>query len=229
MSITYIDILWRLKEERIRQSLSQSEMARNIHITQSNYSKIELGTRRLSFEELKYLCQTEINVFYIYSGIRSNNDYVAYFDKYKYFELIRYLNVIYITTSIMNYENPSWNDFLEKLRNILLIGNRKKSNNIFRLIRFSMDWQQKKMAEKLGVDIKKYRDLEKGRSLPDSELLCRIYDQFSIPPSILLEDKKGLACEIAYILDMLGPDIGEKIIDIITQIDELGNLSTGDV
>ena len=151
--INYTDILSRLKTERQRLQFSQSEMARNIHITQSNYSKVELGTRRLSFEELKYLCQTEINVFYIYSGIRNSNDYAVYIDKYNYIELIRYLNVIYIIASIKNYENPSWNDFLKKIRNILLIGNRKKSNTIFRLLRFSMDWQQKKMAEKLGVDI----------------------------------------------------------------------------
>lgn len=229
MGIAYAKVLSRLKEERMRLSLSQSEIARNIHITQSNYSKVELGTRRLNFEELKYLCQTEIDVFYIYSGIRSSNDYAAYFNKYNYIELLRCLNIICIIVSIMNYENPLWNDVLERLRNILLIGNRKKSSTIFRLLRFSMDWQQKKMAEKLGVDIKKYRDLEKGRSLPDSELLCRIYDQFLIPPAILLEDKKGLACEIAYILDMLGSDIGEKILDIITQVDKLEELRTGDI
>ena len=55
MSATYNEMLKRLIEERKRLGLSQQQMARLVHITQSNYSKVEKGLHRLSYEELKYL------------------------------------------------------------------------------------------------------------------------------------------------------------------------------
>ena len=66
MSATYNELLKRLIEERKRLGLSQKEMAHNIYITQSNYSKVEKGLQRLSFEELKYLSKTNIDIVYIF-------------------------------------------------------------------------------------------------------------------------------------------------------------------
>lgn len=59
MSATYNEMLKRLIEERKRLGLSQQQMARLVHITQSNYSKVEKGLHRLSYEELKYLGELE--------------------------------------------------------------------------------------------------------------------------------------------------------------------------
>ena len=76
------------------------------------------------------------------------------------------------------------------------------------------------MAEILGVDVKKLRDLENGRSLPDSELLSRLYELFHIPPAAILKDKKGMANEISILLDMMDIENGKMIFDIIKVIHE---------
>lgn len=70
MSATYNEMLKRLIEERKRLGLSQQQMARLVHITQSNYSKVEKGLHRLSYEELKYLSKANIDIFYIFTGYR---------------------------------------------------------------------------------------------------------------------------------------------------------------
>ena len=81
MSATYNEMLKRLIEERKRLGLSQQQMARLVHITQSNYSKVEKGLHRLSYEELKYLSKANIDIFYIFTGYRCAGKYVAYFRK----------------------------------------------------------------------------------------------------------------------------------------------------
>ena len=79
-----------------------------------------------------------------------------------------------------------------------------------------MGWQQKKMAEKLGVDIKKLRDLENGRKLPDSELLSWLYERFHVSPAIVLENKKGLEIEIAVSLEKMSMEDEQQVFEILT-------------
>lgn len=95
MSATYNDVLERLKEERNRLLLSQNEMARIVHMTQSNYSKVELGLRRLGYDELKYLCESQLDVYYIFTGCRSSRKYMEFLLQCDYSELCCYLSIIY--------------------------------------------------------------------------------------------------------------------------------------
>lgn len=74
-----IAVLKRLIEERKRLGLSQQEMAHLVYITQSNYSKVEKGLHRLSYEELKYLSNANVDIFYIFTGYRCIGKYVEYF------------------------------------------------------------------------------------------------------------------------------------------------------
>ena len=62
------------------------------------------------------------------------------------------------------------------------------------------------MAEKLGVDRKKLRDLEKGKLLPDSELIWKMSYQLYVPFSLILKDSNGLISEICYLLEQLEAD-----------------------
>lgn len=95
MSATYSEVLNRLIEERKRLGLSQNEIAHHVYITQSNYSKVEKGLHRLSFEELKYLSKTDIDIIYIFTGYRCNGKYIEHFQQYSYMELCCYLTIIY--------------------------------------------------------------------------------------------------------------------------------------
>ena len=71
------------------------------------------------------------------------------------------------------------------------------------------------MAGILGVDIKKLRDLENERCLPDSELVWRLYDLFSVSPAFVLEDNKCLNNQINYLLERMEPLAGSGVRGIL--------------
>lgn len=220
MSANYNDVIKRLIEERIRLSLSQNEMARIVHMTQSNYSKVELGFRRLSYNEVKGLGESGVDAYYIFTGYRNNFKYAEYLSKFSYYELISYLTIINSVLMLRKCEFSVefWSDIIKRTKYISLIATEQTTQNIFYTIRYSMKCQQRKMAEELGVDIKKYRDLEKGRSLPDSELLWKVYDSFCVSPMVILKDKRGLINEISTVLEVVEKDAA--IFEILERIKE---------
>ena len=90
MNRTYDDFLCRLKEQRKQLGLSQEQMAQRVHKTQSNYSKVELGLQRLSYEELKYLSESGIDIYYIFTGYRGSGKYLDFFERKTYAEICSY-------------------------------------------------------------------------------------------------------------------------------------------
>lgn len=218
MCISYNDVLKRLIEERNHMAWSQKEMSQHIHMNQSNYSKVELGLRRLSFYEVKQLYEAGIDVFYIYTGQRDSGRHANFFVQCSYAELLCFLNVFY-SIALMRYQKEAtekWEEILARLKYFSLQEKNQQFHNIFLLLRRSMGWQQQKMAEKLGVDVKKLRDLENGRKLPDSELLSRLYEFFRVSPAVVLENKKGLESEISVSLEKMSMEDEQQIFEIFT-------------
>lgn len=218
MCISYKDVLKRLIEERNRLAWSQKEISQHIHMNQSNYSKVELGLRRLGYYEVKRLYEVGVDVYYIYTGQRSSGRYADFFEQCSYAELLCFLNVLY-SIALMRYqeeETGKWEEILASLKCFALKEKNQRFSNVFLLLRHSMGWQQKKMAEKLGVDIKKLRDLENGRKLPDSELLSRLYEFFHVSPAVVFENKKGLESEIEISLEKLNMEDEQQVFEIIT-------------
>lgn len=219
MSATYNEVLKRLVEERKRLGLSQQEMARLIYITQSNYSKVEKGLHRLSYEELKYFSKAKVDIFYIFTGYRCAGKYVEYFQQYTYVELCCYLGIIYSLIVLNNCRSNTeqWKDIAKWVKYVPLVLECRKSSNIFLVIRHAIGSRQKPMAENLGVDIKKFRELEKDRCLPDSEIIWKLYNLFQISPAVVLKDKNSMVNEISSLLET-AEENGARIIDIIKQI-----------
>ena len=219
MSATYNEMLKRLIEERKRLGLSQQQMARLVHITQSNYSKVEKGLHRLSYEELKYLSKVNIDILYIFTGYRCAGKYAEYFQQCTYIELCCYLGIIYslIVLNDCKSNTTQWKDIAKRVKYVPLVLDCKKSSNIFLVIRHMTDSRQKPMAEKLGVDIKKFRELEKDRCMPDSEIIWKLYNLFQISPAVVLKDKNCIINEISSLLEA-AEENGVEIIDIIKQI-----------
>ena len=77
------------------------------------------------------------------------------------------------------------------------------------------------MAHKLGVDVKKLRDLENGRNLPDSELLCRLYEVFGIPPALILKDKSGVLSEVSILLEMMDRSYKERVYEALVLLRDI--------
>ena len=218
MSAAYDDLLKRLVDERHRLALSQREMGRYMRMNQSNYSKVELGKRRLSYYELKYLCESAIDLHYVFTGKRCSEKYQEYFANYSYSELLHILSIV---TSVAElhcaFERTDNDIFLTvwtELSKLADSGSKLKCN-LFGQIRKLLGHSQKEMAEILGMDVKKFRELENGRCQPDSELLCRLYEMFGVLPAAVLQDKRSLISEICCLLETVDTDSGEEILLIL--------------
>ncbi len=82
-----------------------------------------------------------------------------------------------------------------------------RNENILLAARKDLDYTQQEIAEQLHVDIKTLRALENGRSLPNSEILWKIYHSFQIPPAVFIEDPKGIRSEIGYMLGLMDEEV----------------------
>lgn len=217
---SYSHFTERLKEERKRVGLSQNETAQKLKMSQSHYSKVELAKRRLSFYETKWLCETQLDSFYIFTGRRVEKGYGSLFLACEYQELLCYLELICMVISQSGTETAG--RFSAGDRRIIgyaryAAATEHKDKTIFRKYRDYYDYKQEQMAEKLGVDRKKLGDLEKGKLLPDSELIWKMSYQLYVPFSLILKDSNGLISEICYLLEQLEADKRKWILQTMQQ------------
>lgn len=221
MSTDYSVVTKRIIEERIRLGLSPKEMASIICNNQRNYTNVEKELRRFSYAELKYLCDSPVDVQYVITGNKCGETFKACFMQYKYEQLVSIMNFISSVSIAVGMEDAL--EYMNKIyisAEVLWCKNRKKTSesNMFYLVRRIKDYNQKEMAAQLGVDRKKLRDLENNRNLPDSELIWRMYQLFRVSPAIILKDKNCLINEICFILEGLAPEIQDKIFELVEVI-----------
>lgn len=220
MSADYSDVVNRIKEERARLGLTQNEMARYVRINQSTFNKVEQGTRRFNYAELKYLCDSPVDVYYVITGKKCGEKYKEYFALYGYEQLVSIANIVFsVGTGVYHGELIEyWKTIYVNAEVLWCKENKKIEINLFFLIRRLRDYRQQQMASLLGVDPKKLRDLENNRNLPDSELIWRMYQVFGLSPAFLLKDKNCLVNELCFELELLDAEIQDKILSVIEAI-----------
>ena len=221
MSAAYDDLLMRLVNERHRLALTQREMGRFMRMNQSNYSKVELGKRRLSYHELKYLCDSDIDMHYVFTGKRCGEKYQKYFGSLSYSQLLCVISIVTSVTELHCFFERTDNDRLSSVWTELARmteRGQKLNRNFLGQIRKLLGHSQKEMAEMLGMDVKKLRELENGRCQPDSELLCRLYELFGLLPAIVLQDKRGLLSEVCCLLEALDTDSEEEMLFVLRRL-----------
>lgn len=224
MSMTYQNVLDRLKEERQNLHWSQMQMSQHMRMSQSHYSKAELGKRRFTYYEIQYLCESEVDVHYVFTGYKSVYKNKGFFDKRSYSELICYMNVLFSLAEYFyrNKMSDKWEHIYRRIRYMKYIVAQCKPNDaILYTIRQLQDHTQNQMADSLEVDVKKLRNMENMRTLPDSEMLWRIYNLFQIPPAIMMKDKKGLSSEICCLLELIEDDQRDGIFQLLKDCHDL--------
>lgn len=224
MSIGYENVLKRLKEERLGKNWSQQELAHRLQMEQSHYSKVELGTKRFTFYELQRLCNTGLDVNYMYTGKRLKGKKHEFKDSCNFPELFCFIGILYEISSYMVEVRGevNWNKVREQIGFMQFFKFSYKCNsNIFYVLRKYSGYTQYDMAEILHMDVKRVRTLENGKTLPDSEILWILYDKFHIPPSIILQESNDLVIEISSALDMLDNNMQKMI---FTYFEESHNL-----
>lgn len=209
MGMDYLSVIRRLREERLAHEMSQEELGNWLRISQGHYSKAEHAVKRLTYYEVKALTETDLDLYYIYTGRRMSGRYNDFFKDCSYRQLLCYLNMTAsLFACVFEEQNMDLNqEFYRQLRCIRHITRAEGVNGetIFYMIRKLEKETQFRTSDRLGMDMKKFRDLEKGNILPDSELIWKLYDMYKVPPAYVLHDMKGLVCEMEYILDKQMP------------------------
>ena len=200
MNMSYEDVMRRLREERLTHGLSQEELGGRMKMTQGHYSKAEQGAKRFTYYELQCLAGTELDLYYIYTGRRAGERYRDLPEKCSYGELLCCLHML-VSLNCCLYEEKKLKLGREYYRQLCrvryLTGTAEAGQTtVFRQLRQYEDRNQHEMAECLGMDVKKYRELERGGILPDSELIWRLFFLYQVPPAFVLRDARGLACEM---------------------------------
>lgn len=188
MSNIYDKILQRMIEYRNSLDLTQEQVGAILGKTQSQFSKIELGKTIISYDDLSLLLRADWDIDYLVTAkpqVRWKKSVEDSFhvDKQHWKELKEVLiwalgQVIPDSSEI---ENRDIFCEYELLRRIV---NRQAFDSLLSELRGMSGIAQTAMAELLGVNIKKYRDLERRVTNPDAELLALIYEMTSCRPSL---------------------------------------------
>lgn len=226
MDSQYQNVLRRLREEREKWNLTQRLLCYRMKMLQSHYSRAETGSKRFSYYEIKGLCTSDVDVLYVFTGKKaSDGEELSELRECGPEELMCYLNVLYAlakTAKTVDKKKTAFETIQEQLEYIQCEGgNSGTRNNIFYCVRIRKELTQQKMADLLGVDIKKLRELENGRILPDSEMIWKMYDLFKVSPAFILEDAKGLWKELNCALNLLEDDDRKIVVRILKDMHNL--------
>lgn len=207
MSADYTNVLRRLREERTAHGLTQREMGSQIGISQGHYSKAEQAVKRFTYQEMKRLAETDLDLYYIYTGKKVRQRNKELLKRCSYRELLCYLNMTASIASCMYDEKKLTceKDFYQRLRCVKCLSGTDghSGETVFSLIRRLEKETQCGIAGQLGIDTKRYRQLERGNSFPDSELIWMLYERYKVLPAFVLQDAKGISCELEYLLERL--------------------------
>lgn len=226
MSISYQRFHERLKEERLRMNLSQLEIGQVLRMSQSHYSKVELGKRRLSYYELQCLCETKADVYYIFTGEKCEIEWNSFFLECTLEELKCYLELLCILLMCLHKDKRIMlsDNMYKKLEHVqYVLMPYKKGKTIFYKLRRALNYNQIKMADLLKVDVKKLRSMESGKTLPDSEIICQLLEVFQIPYALVLNDKQGLVYELCCLLKFVDKDKRKDVLEGMESIHKLLN------
>ena len=173
------------------------------------------------------LCSS-INIFYVFTGKKADASWVSQKLALSTTEeiLCHLYTVQTITNALQNINrsksisgvsaDSSYGRIREQLKYLHYFpGGSASSKNIFYNVRNYFGHTQKKMAAILGMNIKKLRDLEKGRRLPDSEVIWEMYACFHVSPAFILKDADALRDELDYVLGLLDRNDREIILQIL--------------
>lgn len=225
MSDHYEDFLKRLIQYRIRLNMTQEKTSQALGVTQSQLSKQELGKTIMPYKALVILLQMGWDVDYLLTGrhsMRSPSELTAVLSKAG--QSYRKPMLKFITWAITVGVEQSMPELSMEVECELCIlkmrGEGGKHESIMYEIRQVTGDSQVTMAEKLGVNIKKYRALEKVEINPDAELLLGIYEVTGCKPSLFLTTDQIENLIIDDLWSQIKPEKREEILSIVLQVEK---------
>jgi transcriptional regulator with XRE-family HTH domain len=195
-------------------------MGRRSNLTQSHYNKIEKMSKIMSYDSLVVLHRAGLSADFLITGITQKNTVIN--------ELLTECNekdradflhaaVIFIKVGIRYQKTEDENVWKISKKEIEILRldmeNKDETNySIWKSIRTIDDMTQEKISEILEIDVKTYREIEKGKSKPNAEILATLYEKLDYPPSLMMDmEDKNYLFAINEIWLRLSEDLQQKI------------------
>ena len=203
MKPNYLEVPERLKEIRNLSKMNQEEACQLFAVTQSHYSKLEKGTKIISYESLKAYEAHGGDVDYLitgkhrYSGIV--DAYVAQCTTiFGRREIVNFM-LLMVKRGLILCEKEI--TVLEESWKYMQLMDSHEHKSIWERIRKVEGISQENMAEKLDINIKRYRKIEKLEVNPDAEILYALYSLFGYSPQVIMDSHAFCMGEINKIWD----------------------------
>ena len=223
MRKSYEEFLHRLNQYRLRLNMTQEETSNGLGITQSQFSKMELGKTIVPYKVLELLMKMGWDVDYLVTGKESSvdtselNDLIIQAgDEYKK-ELLSVMAWLLEQGVEKCVADTSFETKCE-IEILKMRAKEETSESVLFEIRKISGLAQIPMSEKLGVNIKKYRMLEKEQVNPDAELLLQIYKVTGCRPSLLFDVSQGESMIIDDLWGQVTPRVRQNILSLVKQV-----------
>ncbi len=225
MSNHYEEFLRRLVQYRVQLHLTQENLSQKLEITQSQLSKQELGKTIMTYKSLVRLMNMGWDIDYLFTGnqsVRRPSELTALLEGTE--TLHRESLLEFIAWALDKGIEQSVQELSVEEKCEISILKMKSSNSenesIMYEIRKLSGEAQIPMAEKLGVNIKKYRALERRQIDPDAELLLGIYEVTGCKPSLFLTTDRIENLIIDDLWNRILPEKQREILEIASKIDK---------
>ena len=225
MNSYYEEFLKRLVQYRIRLNMTQETISRQLGITQSQLSKQELGKIIVPYKSLVSFMKMGWDVDYLLTGKSFRREESKLTDMLNDVEEVNYKPMLEFIawTLARGIEKSASGLSMEDQCEICILKmkcNEDTDESIMYEIRKIAGEAQIAMAERLGVNIKKYRALEKEQVFPDAELLLGIYEITGCRPSLFLMDDHIEDVIIDDLWSRVDSERRKEILSIISQVEQ---------
>ncbi len=205
--------------------MTQETISRQLGITQSQLSKQELGKIIVPYKSLVSFMKMGWDVDYLLTGKSFRREESKLTDMLNDVEEVNYKPMLEFIawTLARGIEKSASGLSMEDQCEICILKmkcNEDTDESIMYEIRKIAGEAQIAMAERLGVNIKKYRALEKEQVFPDAELLLGIYEITGCRPSLFLMDDHIEDVIIDDLWSRVDSERRKEILAIISQVEQ---------
>lgn len=222
---SYDSMLEWLIQYRKRLGMTQEQLGENIGMSQERYSYLENGVTKISAQNLKAFIELGWNVDYLITGVDYKNNILELQNVFCEFAgehesdlVIKFLaEVILLRAKKYEYAEDKKDD----IANIDLLDYLVQFWNDFSMILFvrkKLELSQISMAEKLGVGIKKYRELERENKYADAEILLHLYHMTGYQPTLFLNISDRKMSIMSLVWNQFHSEEKENMIELIKRL-----------
>lgn len=220
MNADYSEVPQRLCAYRKALEKTQKEMAEKFGVKQDHYSRLESGKTFLSYRNLLCFVSNGGDIYYLITGKERYVGVIdAYLDNFKILgDKVELLKLILWVTYQGAYEKSNKIYEIKRAwKHIELIENEKKINSIWKNIRKVEGLSQKRMAERLDINIKRCQRMENLRTKPDAEILHSLFWDLGYSPLVIMKQDMLYVDEINKIWDEFPEKTRERLEGVIKQ------------